>query len=149
MTILHSENIACTQSSWVSTLVHFFRLLANTKRRGGNGLQQACDGSGKQLGYINSSYEFVHLLCKKSIKLKFNRLHIHFISIFSQQVKVWCICHPLKEALKNLAKKYKRCIELCKKLRANNDLGSIEPKTELHILQIRERFILSIKFIYF
>jgi hypothetical protein len=23
MTILHSENIACTQSSWVYTLVHF------------------------------------------------------------------------------------------------------------------------------
>jgi hypothetical protein len=37
--------------------------------------------------------------------------------------------------------KYKRCIELCQKLRANNDLGSIETKTELHVLQIRERFI--------
>jgi hypothetical protein len=56
MTILHSENIVYTQSPLVSILVHFFRLLANTKWRGCNGLQQACDELGKELGYIDISY---------------------------------------------------------------------------------------------
>jgi hypothetical protein len=42
---------------------------------------------------------------------------------------------------KQLANKYRKCKEICKKLLSQNDLGMIESKTELHILHIRERLI--------
>jgi hypothetical protein len=40
---------------------------------------------------------------------------------------------------KQLANKYSKCKEIYKKLLSH--LGTIESKTELHILHIRERFI--------
>jgi hypothetical protein len=46
-----------------------------------------------------------------------------------------------KGSPKQLSTKYSKCIEICKKLESQNKLGTIESKTELHILYIRDRFI--------